>query len=135
MDWKDYVKKEEIKIDLIQAIRSQMRFCLEQNRYRCGIFVTSQIKREIVGKVIKDIIPQYKLQKLRIDSMATEAIFLNGNTIRVVMANDSSRGYRFNGVIVDGDTEQEVINCVVLPHLMPLHNEEGMYKRDDNPKE
>lgn len=113
-------------------MQRHIEFCQEQNRYRCGIFVTSQAKREIVGKVIKDIIPQYKLQKLRIDSMVTEATFLNGNTIRVVMANDRSRGCRFNGIIVDNDTEQEVINCVILPHLMPLHNEEGMYKRDDN---
>lgn len=111
-----------------------MKFCREQNRYKCGIFVTSQIKREIVGKVIKDIIPQYKLQRLRIDSMVTEAIFLNGNIIRVVMANDSARGYRFNGVIVDSDTEKEVIDCVIMTHLMPLHNEDGMYKQDDKPQ-
>lgn len=112
-----------------------MQFCEKQKRYRCGIFVTSQVKREIVGDVIKYIIPQYMLQRLRIDRIETEATFLNGNTIRVVMANDSSRGHRFNGVIVDRDTEQEVINCVVLPHLMPPHNEDGMYKRDDNPKD
>lgn len=115
-------------------MQRHIEFCQEQNRYRCGIFVTSQAKREIVGKVIKDIIPQYKLQKLRIDSMVTEATFLNGNTIRVVMANDRSRGFRFNGIIVDSDTEQEVINCVILPHLMPLHNEDGMYNRNDNPQ-
>lgn len=115
-------------------MQRHIEFCKEQNKYRCGIFVTSQVKREIVGSILKNIIPQYKLQRLRIDSMMTEATFLNGNTIRVVMANDSSRGHRFNGVVVDSDTEQEVISCVILPHLMPLHNEEGMYKRNDNPQ-
>lgn len=128
------VEKEWIKIDLVQTLQKQVQFCEGQSRYICGIFITSQIKREIVGKVIKYIIPQYKLQRLRIDSMVTEAIFLNGNIIRVVMANDGARGYRFNGVIVDNDTEKEVIDCVIMPHLRPLHNEYGMYKQDDNPK-
>lgn len=96
--------------------------------------MTSKIKREIVGRILKNIIPQYKLQRLRIDSMEMQATFLNGNSIRVVRVNDSSKGCRFNGVIVDSDTEQEVIDYVILPHLMPLHNEDGiMYKRDDNP--
>lgn len=69
-----------------------MWFCEKQKRYRCGIFVTSQIKREIVSKILKNIIPQYRLRQLRISRMVTEAIFLNGNIIRVVMANEVPEG-------------------------------------------
>lgn len=122
-----------MKIDLIQALQKQIQFCEEQDRYKCGIFITSKVKRDIISSVLKRIIQQYKLKRLRIDSMVTEATFLNGNTIRVVMANDSARGYRFNGVIVDSDIEKEVIDCVIMPHLIPPHKENGLYKQDDKP--
>lgn len=92
-----------------------------------------KLKKEIVGKILKNTIPQYKLQRFRLNRMETEAMFLNGNTICVVMANNNSRGQKFNGVIVDNETGQETIDCVIMPGLIPLHKENGLYKQDDEP--
>ena len=42
-----------------------------------------------------------------VKSSIGKTVFLDGNTIRVIMANDSSIGHRFNGVIVDDDTKKK----------------------------
>ena len=120
-------------IDLIEALQEQIKFCQEQKRYRCGIYVTTQVKREMVNEILENILPSYRVQKLVISRFHTEAIFTNGNSIEVVNADDTARGYRFNGSIIDDETDEETYNCVILPKIMPLHRDDGWYDDNDNP--
>lgn len=42
----------------------------------------------------------------------------NGNCIEVLPVNDSVRGHRFNGVIVENEIERDVVNSLIMPYLM-----------------
>jgi len=122
-----------IKIDLIEALQEQIKFCQEQKRYKCGVYVTTHVKRDIVNKVLKNIIPIGHLRKLIINEFITEALFINGNSIKVIGASDNAKGHRFNGAIVDNDIHTRIYECVVLPCLIPLNKEDGWYDDNDHP--
>ena len=124
-----------IKIDLIEALQEQRKFCQEQKRYRCGVYVTTHVKRDIVNEVLKNIIPMGHLTKLIINELITEALFINGNSIKVIGASDNARGHRFNGAIVDNDIHTQIYEYVVLPCLAPLNREDGMYDDKDHPND
>ena len=61
--------------------------------------------------------------------------FPNGNLIRVVLANNTARGHRFNGIIVDSVANKEIIETVIMSHLIPLFDENNRYATNDNPLE
>lgn len=42
----------------------------------------------------------------------------NGNCIEVLSVNDSIRGYKFNGVIIENEIERDVVNSLIMPYLM-----------------
>lgn len=125
-----------IKIDLIEALEKQMQLCRTQKRYKCGVYVTSETKREIVIDVISNIVPIYNRSiQINTSSTCSEAIFSNGNMIKIVFANNGARGNRFNGIIIDNMIDSKVVDTIILPCLMPLYSEEGFYEKNDNPME
>ncbi|WP_342759525.1 hypothetical protein [Kineothrix sedimenti] len=84
--------------------------------------------------VLSNIIPvPNHLIRLRKDQCSSEVIFDNGNKISIVPANENSRGCRFNGAIVDNETDIDVIDCVITPQIMPLKNNDGLFDKNDNP--
>ena len=44
----------------------------------------------------------------------------NGSCIEVLPVNDSVRGHRFNGVIIENDIERDIINSLIMPCLMVM---------------
>lgn len=42
----------------------------------------------------------------------------NGNCIEVLPVNDSVRGHRFNGVIIENEIERDVVNSLIMPYLI-----------------
>lgn len=114
-----------IKINLIEALKRQMEFCETQSRYKCGIFASSREKINIVMEVISNIIPAPNRSiQLRKSQTQTEAIYSNGSVIRIVYANENARGCRFNGLIVDNEINNNIVDTVILPHLIPLMRED-----------
>lgn len=107
-------------------------FCKKQRMYRCGVYAATQIKRKMVEEILANIISSHDLQKVVSNSHDTEIMFLNGSLIKVLLASDRARGHRFNGAIVDNDTDRERLNNVIYPYLIPLHGVEGIYNRRDN---
>lgn len=61
--------------------------------------------------------------------------FPNGNLIRVVLANNTARGYRFNGIIIDSVVNKEIVDMIIMSHLIPLFDENNRYDTNDNPLE
>lgn len=102
-----------------------MEFCETQNRYKCGIFASSREKIDMVMEVISNIIPVPNCSiQLRKSQTQAEAIYNNGSVIRIVYANENVRGYRFNGLIVDNEINNNIVDTVILPHLIPLMRED-----------
>lgn len=42
----------------------------------------------------------------------------NGNCIEVLPVNNSVRGHRFNGVIIENEIERYIVNSLIMPYLM-----------------
>ena len=42
----------------------------------------------------------------------------NGSCIEVLPVNDSVRGHKFNGVIIENEIERDVVNSLIRPYLM-----------------
>ena len=125
-----------IRIDLIEALRKQMRFCETEYKYRCGVYVTSKVKRDIVVQVISNIIPQINKDDIRIVNRSYESCveYKNGSCIQVLSPSEMNRGCRFNGVIVEDEISNERISQIILPCLMSLRLETGSFSHDDNPR-
>lgn len=131
---KNFMGKGVIIIDLIEALKRQMQLCRTQKRYKCGVYVASETKREIVMDVVSNIVPIYNRSiQIRKSQTCSEAIFSNGNMIKIVSVNNGARENRFNGIIIDNMIDSKVVDTIILPYLMPLYSEEGFYEKNDNP--
>ena len=120
---------------LIEALQEQMRFCEREYNYKCGIYITTEANKDIVMKVIDNMLPAIGREvEIRNSQCESFIRYPNGNMIRIVRANSGARGQRFNGVIIDSNVHQECINTIILPCLMPLKLEDGTYSRYDNPR-
>ena len=120
---------------LIEALQEQMRFCEREYNYKCGIYITTEANKDIVMKVIDNMLPAIGREvEIRNSQCESFIRYPNGNMIRVVRANSGARGQRFNGVIIDSNVHQECINTIILPCLMPLKLEDGTYSKYDNPR-
>ena len=127
--------KGVITIELIKALQEQMHFCEREHNYKCGVYITTEDNRDIVMKVINNLLPVVGREvEIRNNSCESFIRYPNGNMIRIVRANSSARGQRFNGVIIDSNIHQEVINTIILPCLTPLRLANGMYSGSDNPR-
>ena len=111
-----------------------MNFCERENNYKCGVYVTSIAKKDIVMKVISNLLPELnKGVEIRNSQSESFIKYPNGNLIRIVGASYAARGQRFNGVIVESIVDKNTIDTIILPCLMPLRTENNMYDRNDNP--
>lgn len=121
-----------ITIDLIEALKKQINFCNSNENYKCGIWVTSKTKSDIVINVISNLIWNQKKTEIRNNQCESIVRFPNGNFIKVVLANSTSRGNRFNGMIIDSVVGKEVVDTVILPCLKSLFVE-NRYDNNDDP--
>ena len=124
-----------IVIELIKALQKQILFCEGEYNYRCGVYVATEENKDIVMKIFNDIYPLTDREiEIRNNHYESFIEYPNGNVIRIMQPSSSVRGQRFNGVIIDSNINQEVINTIILPRLMPLRLINGMYDSNDNPR-
>lgn len=124
-----------IIIKLIEALQEQILFCEGEYNYRCGVYVATEENKDIVMKIFNDLYPLRDREiEVRNNNHESFIGYPNGNVIRIMQPSSSVRGQRFNGVIIDSNINQEVINTIILPHLMPLRLINGMYDSNDNPR-
>lgn len=120
-----------IKIDLIEALKKQINFCNTNENYKCGIWVTSKTKSDIVINVISNLIWNQKKTEIRNNQCESSVRFSNGSFIKVVLASRTTRGNRYNGMIIDSVVGKEVVDTVILPCLKSLFVE-NRYVNNDN---
>lgn len=103
-----------IHTNLVQALEKQIEFCNQYTRYKCGVFVRTKEQREIVMKCISNLLLDRSNTQLRNYSY----YWNNGNCIEVLPVNDSVRGHRFNGVIIENEIEKDIVHSLIMPYLM-----------------
>lgn len=107
-----------INTNLVQALEKQIEFCNQYTRYKCGVFVRTKEQREIVMKYISNLLLDLSNIQLRNYEWKLGCYWNNGNCIEVLSVNDSVRGHRFNGVIIENEIERDVVNSLIMPYLM-----------------
>lgn len=107
-----------IYTNLVQALEKQIEFCNQYTKYKCGVFVRTKEQCEIVMKCISNLLSDRSNTQLRKYAWKLGCYWNNGNCIEVLPVNDSVRGHRFNGVIVENEIERDVVNSLIMPYLM-----------------
>ena len=107
-----------IHTNLVQALEKQIEFCNQYTRYKCGVFVRTKAQSEIVMECISNLLPDRINIQLRNYVWKLGCYWNNGNCIEVLPVNDSVRGHRFNGVIIENEIERNVVNSLIMPYLM-----------------
>lgn len=74
----------------------------EKNYSRNNIQFTSTPNREV---------------ELRMSPSCGEARWSNGSVLRIINANDSARGHRIHGAIINNEIDRDIVNCIVMPAL------------------
>lgn len=105
-------------MNLVQALEKQIEFCNQYTRYKCGVFVRTKEQREIVMKCISNLLLDRSNTQLRNYAWKLGCYWNNGNCIEVLPVNDSVRGHRFNGVIIENEIERDIVNSLIMPYLM-----------------
>lgn len=107
-----------IHTNLVQALEKQIEFCNQYTKYKCGVFVRTKEQCEIVMKCISNLLLDRRNTQLKNYAWKLGCYWNNGNCIEVLPVNDSVRGHRFNGVIIENEIERDIINSLIMPYLM-----------------
>lgn len=109
-----------IHTNLVQALEKQIEFCEQYERYKCGVFVITQVQREIVIKCISNLLSSSAQVQHRISNHETRFWWENGSCITVLQVSDCVRGHKFNGVVIDGGIDRDVVNYSIMPYLTTI---------------
>lgn len=107
-----------IHTNLVQALEKQIEFCNQYTKYKCGVFVRTKAQCKIVMKCISNLLLDRRNTQLKNYAWKLGCYWNNGNCIEVLPVNDSVRGHRFNGVIIENEIERDIINSLIMPYLM-----------------
>lgn len=111
--------------NLEEALKEQIKYCHELNRYRCGIYIKDLPNKQFVIDEMKKLLSDDEMvSKVINNSWITEIYFENESKIKIFRASDNVRGCRNHGAIIDREIENEIVNCVIMPSLIPIWFEE-----------
>lgn len=105
--------------DLVQAVREQIDLCKNHSNYKCGIFVSDKEQYEIALKVISNLLSGYGnvyCSKSKYEAFAKW--MNNGSIIKIIYPNEYARGSKYSGAIISNTFEREIVNTLVMPHLI-----------------
>lgn len=114
-----------IHTNLVQALEKQIEFCNQYTKYKCGVFVRTKAQCEVVMTCISNLLLDRRNTQLRNYAWKLGCYWNNGNCIEVLPVNDSIRGHRFNGVIIENEIERDVVKSLIMPYLMVRSDSNG----------
>nr|DAG16374.1 MAG TPA: terminase [Caudoviricetes sp.] len=112
-----------IHTDFVQAVEEQINLCEEHLNYKCGIFVSDKEQYEIALKVISNLLSGYGnvyCSKSKYEAFAKW--MNNGSIIKIIYPNEYARGSRYSGAIISNSLDREIVNTLVMPHLIDYRN-------------
>lgn len=108
-----------------EALKEQIRYCHELPRYHCGIYIKRfEDRKSIFNKLTELITDNDSIEKMFNNSCSAKVSFKNGSFISIISASENARGYKNHGAIIDSDIESEILNCIIMPTLIPRWFEE-----------
>lgn len=112
-----------IHTDFVQAVEEQINLCEEHLNYKCGIFVSDKEQYEIALKVISNLLSGYgNVYCSKSKHEAFAKWMNNGSIIKIIYPNEYARGSRYSGAIISNSLDREIVNTLVMPHLIDYRN-------------
>ena len=113
-------KIEVSNLNITEALKEQIKYCNELSHYHCGIYLKRFKDKKLVFDEVVDLITNKdSIERMFNNSCSTEIRFKNGSFIRIICANQNARGYKNHGAIIDNEIETEIINCIIMPTIIP----------------
>ena len=113
------------------ALRYAVDICLEKDKYKVGIAIKGEDKRNIMRQLILDmVVGSDCVETIRNSKNNFEVCFKNGSRIKFIYASDSARMNRLHLLIVDRDVSIDIVQYVLKP-CENLEWFEYMYEQRD----
>ena len=96
---------------LEDTLRKHFNFCIKYRKYKDSFFVASSRKLKNVAFKIQEIVQEKRyskrIEQVRVYRDSTRVVFKNGSIFDVFVTNESSRGRKSYGAIIDLDINDE----------------------------
>ena len=112
---------------LMKSLRKQILFCLSHYGSRAVVFVSRRSKQQVIAANIKEICNDKKI-KCRITAIRETrdqctVYFDNNSYITICPLIESMRGFRVHCCLIDGEIDEEIVNVIAKPMIMPFYIE------------
>lgn len=108
--------------DLKYELEKQLLYCHVMEKFRAAVYVSSKDKIGCVKNILLDIFDNsFPVKTIRYVFNEYESFikFPNGSILKIIFVNDSGRGNKFNGCLIDEDISNDVKQMIVYPQLYP----------------
>lgn len=96
------------------ALRYAVDVCQERERYKVGIAIQGEDKRNAMRDLILSMVSDSDcVERIRNSKHNFEILFKNGSVIRFISTSDSARGNKLHLLITDKEVPYEVIQNVL----------------------
>lgn len=108
--------------NLKYELEKQLLYCHVMEKFRAAVYVSSKDKIGCVINILFDIFDNsFPVKTIRYVFNEYEPFieFPNGSILKIIFVNDSGRGNKFNGCLIDEDISNDVKQMIVYPQLFP----------------
>lgn len=108
--------------NLKYELEKQLLYCHVMDNFRAAVYVSSKDKISCVKNILDDIFDNsFPIKNIRyvFNQYQTFIEFPNGSRLKIIVANDSSKGNKTNGCLIDEDISNDIKRMIVYPQLFP----------------
>lgn len=108
--------------NLKYELEKQLLYCHVMEKFRAAVYVSSKDKIGCVKNILLDIFDNsFPVKTIRyvFNEYKSFIEFPNGSILKIIFVNDSGRGNKFNGCLIDEDISNDVKQMIVYPQLYP----------------
>ena len=109
--------------NLKYELEKQLLYCCYMDKFRAAIYVSSKDKIGYVKNILDDIFTGNSFSIKNIRYVFSQYVyfieFSNGSILKIIIANDSSKGNKINGCLIDKDISNDIKRMIVYPQLFP----------------
>lgn len=110
---------------LEEALSKQVELCITLGNYRCGVYVASEdhFIKAVCDILLRTMHMDYISKYYKTPYGAFIIDFTNFSQLKVIMPNESIRGCKNHGLVIDSEIDIETKNILIYPSLFPRREE------------
>ncbi|MFR7913869.1 hypothetical protein [Eubacterium ramulus] len=117
---------------LEEALRKQVELCTTLENYRCGVYVASEDHFKMVYDNLLRMNHMHYISKYYKNPYGAFIIdFTSSSQLKVIMPNESIRGCKHHGLVIDSEIDIETKNMIIYPSLVPKMFDFGKWESWD----